>query len=138
MGGRLFQNFQQGILRLLGHVLHVAQQKYPPGAFVGKNVGLFPKLPHCVQMKGAGTALAPQHRHIGMVTGKDLAAGWAGAAGCFVGGTQGRRGQQPPQGAPPASRGSFQQNGMGERSARQTGGQLRFGTVVTGKDGAVR
>ena len=67
---RFFDDFEQGVLRLLGHIVDVAQDVYLVSAFIGTDVGIHAQLTYPVDVKAFELVLVPDDRYIGMGVGQ--------------------------------------------------------------------
>lgn len=57
--GRFFQDFEKGVLRLLGHILRLGEQEHPSGGLVGQNVGILPQRADGIDMEGTAAPSPP-------------------------------------------------------------------------------
>ncbi len=60
--GRFFQDFEKGVLRLLGHILRLGEQEHPSGGLVGQNVGILPQRADGIDMGRNGRPPPPPLR----------------------------------------------------------------------------
>lgn len=134
MGRGFLQNFQQGVLRLLGHIVGPDEQNGAAGRLIGQDIGVLPHGPHGVDMKGPGRPVPAHLDDIRVAAGRGLDAAGADAARLVPRPlADGRFGQQAGQGAPGRSPAGPPARGRGETAGVDIGGQLPLGRLVARK-----
>lgn len=134
MGRGFLQNFQQGVLRLLGHIVGPDEQNGAAGRLIGQDIGVLPHGPHGVDMKGPGRPVPAHLDDIRVAAGRGLDAAGADAARLVPRPlADGRFGQQAGQGAPAAPLRALQHEGVGKPPASISAASCRLAASLPAK-----
>lgn len=121
MGGGLLQDFQKGVLRFLGHLLHVRENIDLYRALIGQHKGAAADFPNLVHAERAAFALSTVEHQVGVAVFQGHAAGGAVAAGKRLSGILAQDGRRQLKGhrlfAAPCL--TLQQQGMRQTPARK-------------------